>query len=228
MTAFVPLLAFALAWFAIHPGIAGSSLRWALVERMGEKRFRGLFSLLSAGCLTGLVWSYSRAPFYPLWFAPRAVFHVPLVIVPIAFVLFVGAFTVPNPTSVAAERVLARPEPARGVLRITRHPFLWAVALWGLAHGLVNGDVASLLFFGSLTATALVGTRDIDAKRQRTNPEEWEKYRSVTSNPPLLAILEGRNRLVLHELLVPIAGSALLTVILLWFHGRWFGASPLP
>lgn len=228
MNDFGLLLFFAIAWFAMHPGIAGSAVRTRLVSVVGDNGFRGLFSLLSALMLGGLIWSYARAPFYPLWFAPRPIYYIPVVLVPIALVLFAGAFSVPNPTAVAAERMLARDDPARGVLRITRHPFLVGVALWGVAHLLVNGDVAAVLFFGSLTGTAIVGTFDIDRKRVRTNPEEWDRYRRVTSRFPFIAILQKRNRLALGELVIPLTIGAVLTLVLLHFHGRWFGASPLP
>lgn len=37
---------------------------------------------------------------------------------------------------------------ARGIVRITRHPFLWGVALWALVHFIVNGDLASVILSG--------------------------------------------------------------------------------
>jgi uncharacterized membrane protein len=39
--------------------------------------------------------------------------------------------------------------PARGIQRVTRHPFLWGVAVWAFVHLIANGDVASLMLFGS-------------------------------------------------------------------------------
>jgi uncharacterized membrane protein len=213
-------------WFGIHPVIAGSKIRWALVARVGENAFRALFSLLSAGALTLLLWQYSRAAFYPLWFAPGGVRHLPLLIVPVGLLLFVGSFTVPNPTVVRGERLLDKE--ARGVLRITRHPFLWGVLLWAVAHMLVNGDVAALLFFGSFALTAVVGAFDIDRKRRTTNPEEWARFAAATSNLPFAAIVSGRNRLALRELALPLALTGLLSALLLYFHGPLFGASALP
>jgi uncharacterized membrane protein len=70
-------------------------------------------------------------------------------------------------------------------------------------------------------------TFDIDRKRARTNPKEWERYRNATSSLPLAAILQDRNRLVARELVVPLLIGGLLTVALVHFHARWFGASPL-
>lgn len=228
MPDFTSLAAAAALWFAIHPLIAGSRMRDHLAGRLGEAGFRGLFSLLSLATLVWLIRAYSSAAFYPLWFAPRPVYYVVLLLMPVAFVLLAGAFLVPNPTAVGAVHVLDRSEPARGALRISRHPFLWAVVVWGTAHVMVNGDVASLLFFGSLALTGLVGTFDIDRKRARAAPEAWARYRAVTSSIPFAAIAEGRNKLVLRELVKPLLIATVLTAVLLHFHASWFGASALP
>jgi len=214
------------AWFAIHAFIAGSELRWVLVQRLGQRAFSAIFSLLSLASLVFLIDAYRKAPFYPLWFSPRIIHWLPLAVMPFALVLLVGAFSVPNPTTVGAEKVLERTDAARGVLRITRHPFLWATALWSGAHLLVTGHVASILFFGTLLITALRGTSSIDEKRSRTNKTEFARYREITSNLPFAAIIQSKNRLVLKELWVPLVIAALLLAVLLKVHQRLFGFSP--
>ena len=214
------------AWFAIHAFVAGSELRWWLLRRMGQRGFRAFFSLLSLGSLLFLIDTYRKAPFYPLWFSPHAIHWLPLVVMPFALVLLVGAFSVPNPTAVGAEKVLERTDAARGVLRITRHPFLWATALWSGAHLLVTGHVAAILFFGSLLLTALRGTSSIDEKRRRTNKAEFARYLEITSNVPFAAIIQGKNRVVWSELWLPVLIALLLGAVLLRVHLRLFGFSP--
>lgn len=214
------------AWVAIHAFVAGSELRWWLVERLGQRAFAAFFSLLSLGSLLFLIDAYRKAPFYPLWFSPRVIHFLPLVVMPFALVLLVGAFSVPNPTSVGAEKVLQRTDAARGVLRITRHPFLWATTLWSGAHLLVTGHVAAILLFGALLITALRGTSSIDEKRRRTNKAEFLRYLEITSNVPFAAIVQGKNRFVFKELWVPVVIAALLMAVLLHVHLRLFGRSP--
>jgi uncharacterized membrane protein len=216
----------AFLWFAIHAFVAGSELRWRLSRHLGELGFRAFFSLLSAASLLFLIRAYQKASFYPLWFAPRPIHWLPLAVMPFALVLIVGAFSVPNPTLIGAERVLERTDAARGVLRITRHPFLWGVALWSGAHLLVTGHVAAILFFGSLCATALRGTGSIDEKRQRTNTAEFARYSAVTSNVPFGAVILGKNRLVWSELWVPALIAMLLMAVILRLHLPAFGFSP--
>jgi uncharacterized membrane protein len=214
------------AWFALHAVVAGTELRWWLVARMGQRAFSAFFSLLSLASLLFLIAAYRKAPFYPLWFPPRIIHWLPLAVMPLSLVLLVGAFSVPNPTAVGAEKVLERTDAARGVLRITRHPFLWATALWSGSHLLVTGHVAAILFFGTLWITALRGTSSIDEKRRRTNKTEFGRYLEITSNVPFSAIIQGKNRLAWSELWLPIAIAALLLAVLLLTHQRLFHASP--
>lgn len=215
-------------WFLIHVGIAGSPLRRALSTRLGERGFQGAFSLLSLGVLVWLCLVYGRAPCEPLWATPRALYYLPLAVMPLAFVLLAGAFAVPNPTVVGSEAALESARAARGVLRITRHPFLVAVALWSAVHLIINGNLASLLFFGSMLLTAVFGTRDIDRKRLRHSPEAFVRYAGVTSVVPFLAIARGKNRLVWRELVVPLAIGAVLTALALVFHEQLFHVSAVP
>jgi uncharacterized membrane protein len=115
------------------------------------------------------------------------------------------------------------PDIARGIVRITRHPFLWGVALWALVHLIVNGDLAAFILFGSLLVLALVGTVSIDAKRRRAFGEQWTQFAGVTSNIPFAAVVTGRNRLgpALREIGLwrPLAAIAVY-VAAFYLHGQ--------
>jgi uncharacterized membrane protein len=199
-----------------------------LIGRLGEKRYRSAFSIASLASLWWLVHAYRDAPYRPLWVTPSALFWLPMVMVPIACVFVVGAFTVPSPTAVGGEKFLDRDDPARGLLRITRHPFLWGVVFWSSAHLLVNADVGSWLFFSSLGLTALRGTFDIDRKRRRSNPMEFAGFEAKTSNLPFAALAGGRNRLALRELWLPLALGIALALGAVALHPRFFGAPAVP
>jgi uncharacterized membrane protein len=209
----------------IHFGVSGTRLRDGLVARLGPGPYRGVFALAS---IIGLVWmsyAYKRAPTVELWglllgFRPAA-----YVLVFIAFLFVVIGLMTPSPTRVGMESKVGQgPEAARGMVRITRHPFLWGVALWALVHLIVNGDLASLIFFGSLLVLAVGGTFSIDAKRRRNFGEQWNMFANVTSDFPFAAIASGRNRLglALAEIGVwrPLA-AILIYVVAFYLHGRW-------
>jgi uncharacterized membrane protein len=191
-------------WVCIHLGLAGSPLRGALVARIGDNGFRSLFSILSAIGLAGLIYGYGDARSgsgnIALW-PPQPWAHwLAIVGMLPALVLLVGSLTVPNPGLVGADKLLAREDPARGILRVTRHPMLWSFALWAALHIIPNGDLASLLLFGAVLIVALAGMASIDRKRARSMPQDFPRFAAVTSVVPLAAIAAGRNRLIVAEL----------------------------
>jgi len=215
------------AWFLLHALVAGSALRLALVRLVGDKAYRAGFSVASLAGLWWLIFEYGHAPYRALWATPRALYFVPVLMLPWAFVLLVGAFTAPSPTALGGEKFLATP--AHGVLRVTRHPFLWAVVLWSLAHLLVNADAGSWLFFGSLGLTALRGSFDIDRKRRRTHPLQFAPFEAETSNVPFVAVIAGRNRLVPRELWLPLLLGLALALGAVGLHPHVFaGTSAVP
>lgn len=212
----------ALLWVGIHLGIAGTRLRDAIVARIGEVPFRGLFSLLSIAAIVFLVHAWRTAETEPLWTAlPWLRMTLAIVMLPV-FMLFVASVTLPNPTMVGPPGIESRP--ALGIQRITRHPMLWSFALWAIVHMLGNGDTAALLFFGAFLITALAGMPSIDAKLQRRNPASWARLARATSAMPFLAIAQGRNELRLREIgwVPPLLGTIAWGVVLA-LHPWLFG-----
>jgi uncharacterized membrane protein len=223
------LVAAAIFFVSIHFFISGTALRGKIVAVIGEGPFRGLFSLLS---LIGIVWlsrAYSLAEYIQLWGKFYAFRPYALVVMLLAFFFVVLAFTSPNPTAVGGEALLAEKEPAKGIQRITRHPFLWGVTLWSFTHLLLNGDLASVLFFGSLLIVAIGGPFSIDRKRKKAVGEAWDRFAVLTSNLPFMAIIQGRNSLKLREIgWWPPLLALILYGLFLHFHKNLFGVSPLP
>jgi len=221
------LLLAAIVWVSVHVGIAGTELRGRIVARLGEQGFAVAFSLLSVAAIVGLCVAYNRAPFWPLWFAPDWLRWTLAAVMLVACVLFVGSIAKPNPTAVGGDR-LTNATPA-GVTRLTRHPMLWAFAIWAIVHVLGNGDFASLLFFGAFLVTALAGMPSIDGKIARRNPGGWRRLAASTSIIPGLAIAQGRTRLQAADIgwVVPL-GGVLLWLVLLFGHRHVIGVAPVP
>jgi uncharacterized membrane protein len=224
------LIAAAAAFLALHLIIAGTRLRDAIVGAIGERPYMGLFSLASLGGIVWLAISYNRATETGselLWNLGPGVSHLGIIVVGLAFLIGVTGLTTPNPTALGQEGAAAA-EPT-GILRITRHPFLWGAALWAAFHLLANGDAASVVFFGTFLVLAVAGTYSIDAKKARKMGAAWVPFASRTSNVPFAAILSGRNTFKLAELLTWRLAAALGAFLLLLFLHAWaFGASPFP
>jgi uncharacterized membrane protein len=211
-------------FLVIHFGVSGTRLRDALVARLGAGPYRGLFSLASIAGIVWMVRAYDRAPTIETWGQLLWLRPLVLVVTFVGVLLAVIGLASPSPTSVGMEGKLAQGTAAvHGITRITRHPFLWGVALWALAHFVVNGDLASGILFGTLALLALLGGASIDAKRRRLFGEQWRTFAQATSNVPFAAIAARRNQLApaLEEIgwLRPLIAVAIY-VWLFWLHGR--------
>ena len=188
------MLALATAAFIVTHFVPSTPLRPALVARIGERPYQGLYVLVAFATLGWMSWAFAQAPREQLFPGFR---EIPYVLMPIAFILLAGGLG-RNPTIVGAEKLLKSEDPARGMIRVTRHPVMWAFMLWAAAHILARGDVKSLIFFGGLLFVAALGTILMDA-RKRSNPD-FQRFEAVTSNLPFKAVLEKRNRIAWREI----------------------------
>jgi uncharacterized membrane protein len=223
----IELFAAAALLLATHYGISSTPLRASLVARIGERPYLVLYSLVAFGAIGWLIVAYQRAPYVELWAAPAWSAWLPLIVMPFALLLLVCGVSTLNPTAVGSPDTLEQAEPARGILRVTRHPFMWGVALWALAHIVPNGDVAAMVVFGTFAVLALLGTLLIDHKFRERRGGQWQRFAAMTSNLPFAAILAGRQHLVLAEIGWRRAGIALaLYLVLLALHPWLFGMSP--
>jgi uncharacterized membrane protein len=228
----IGLAAAAAVFVLIHLLVSGTGLRGAIVGAIGERPYMGLFALASAAALVWLGFAFAGARHGPdptYWSATPATKWAQLAVTFLAFLLLVPGLLTPNPTSVRQEGWLDRSEAVRGVLRITRHPFLWGVALWAAGHLMVNGDEAGMILFGSLLALAILGTVSIDGKRRRALGDKWTAFASQTSNIPFGAVVAGRQRLQLGEIgWWRLAMGVVVWGSLVWVHPLAFGVSPIP
>ena len=214
-------LYYATAAFVATHFISNTPLRAALVRALGEKRYIGAYSLVALGTLGWMIWAYSKAPPEPQWAGLRM---APAIVMPFAFVLFACGLLSRNPTLVGAEKLLRSPDPARGIIRVTRHPMMWSFMLWSLAHILARGEHMSSVFFGGLFALAALGARLLDQRKAKTLGEDWQRFAAVTSYLPFGAILQGRNKFDAREIGWRNPGIGLaLYAIFLWAHPWMFG-----
>jgi uncharacterized membrane protein len=200
----------ATAAFLLTHFISSTPLRAKLVGAIGEWPYRALYSLVAFVTLAWMIWAYAAALHDHLWQGPR---WPPYAAMPLAFVLLACGYW-RNPTMVGADKLLKSDDPARGIIRITRHPIMWAVMLWAASHIWARGDLKALVFFGAFFLLAALGTILIERKK-RSNPD-WARFAAVTSNVPFVAIAQGRNRIVWREIgwLRPVIGLAAFFAVL--------------
>lgn len=227
------LWAAAVVFLAMHLLVAGTRVRDIITTAIGEGAYLGAFSLASVAAITWLAISYRTALASPdnvvLFTLGSAVRDLAIPVTLIAFLIGVPGLMTPNPTAVGQSGAAAKEDSVRGILRVTRHPFLWGVALWSLFHLSATGDLASLILFGTLFILSVLGTLSIDAKRARKLGEQWNAFASRTSNVPFAAIAAGRNVFNAREyfdwrFFVAIA----IFLLVLFAHARVIGVSPFP
>lgn len=224
---FVAALFFVASHFVLsHPPVRGG-----LVARLGEKAFRAIHGITALAAIVWLVKAYGAAPYVELWPAANWMRHATLAVMPLAAILLVAGVTVRNPTAMYWHKPEAD-ETIPGILLVTRHPVMWAITLWALAHMVPNGDVASLIFFAAFAALALIGMAAIDRRRRATMGAAWESFEAVTSVLPFAAMAQGRTKGGAAASLGligvwRIAGGVLLYGMLLFGHQAVTGVSPL-
>ncbi len=123
-----------------HVFVSLRSRRAALVARLGEGPYKGLFSLVSLAGLAITVygfWTYRGEGLIPVWSPPVFLRHVAAALIWPAFICVVAAY-IPG-----------------HIKRVLKHPMLVGVKLWALAHLLANGDLGGIILFGSILAWAV-------------------------------------------------------------------------
>lgn len=226
-----PWLWIALLWAGFagaHLLLSGASLRPRLVARLGPDAFRGLYSLVVVVWFAALVWYYAHhkhtGPL--LWTAVGSSAVAQLLSHGLMFLAFALLVPATLPAHVAPSSVRAGEHDvgaARGLLRITRHPLLVALALFGLAHLLVNGNLVDVVFFGGFPLFVWIGTRHQDARLTRDRPG-YGALIAETSLVPFAAVLTGRQRVVAAELPWGAMGAGLaVAAAVRWWHASLFG-----
>ncbi|MDH5535972.1 MAG: NnrU family protein, partial [Betaproteobacteria bacterium] len=137
MNPMIQLIAAAAVFLATHY-VTSTPLRARLVALLGQNGYLVLYSAAAFATLGWMVWAYYRAPFMTLWFGPGLRF-VPLIVMPFSLILIVSGLLARNPSLVGQEQLLRSGTPARGILRVTRHPLMWGIALWAAAHVIARG-----------------------------------------------------------------------------------------
>lgn len=138
----------------IHLLPTSVTLRNSLIARLGENGYKGLFSLLSLAGIVLIVLGFSHASKVTLYQLPPALHLVTIVLMAFSMILFAAANMPTN------------------IKRITRHPMLWGLVLWAIAHLLVNGDRAGVVLFGGMAIYGLLGM--VSANQRGARKQEYK------------------------------------------------------
>jgi uncharacterized membrane protein len=144
-----------------HLFVTFRDARAGLMERLGQNGYRALFSIVSIVGLALISWGYAQYrahEWIQVWSPPAFMRHITVGLMLLAVILMVAYFIPSNIKTKA------------------KHPLLAGVKTWAFAHLLSNGDLGSILLFGSFLAWGVYGR--IAAKRRgdlgaTTAPAGW-------------------------------------------------------
>lgn len=183
-------------FFVVHLVPTAPDVRRTFVERFGEMPYKIAFSVASLAGFVIIVMGYHKLQLMPgknpqLWDPPYAMRHVAMLLMLFSFVLLAAAY-IPSRIRTAA-----------------RHPMLAAVKLWALAHLLVNGDLGSIVLFGSFLAWAVYDRISVKSRQ---------------SYGPLGTATGG----LAGDIAVVVVGLGLYGAMVKWGHAALIGVPLIP
>ena len=127
-------------FLGVHMLTTQRELRARFVTSMGEGGYKIFYSLVSLAGLALIVWGfahYRATGWIDVWSPPTAFKHITIALMLPAVILVVASYI-------------------RGRIYTTlKHPMLVGIKLWAAAHLLANGDLGSIILFGSFLAWAV-------------------------------------------------------------------------
>ena len=127
-------------FLGVHTLTTQREMRARLIGSWGEGGYKIGYALVSLAGLALIVWGfahYRAEGMIEIWTPPRALKHLTEALMLPAVILVVAAYI-------------------RGRIFTTlKHPMLAGVKLWAVAHMLANGDLGSIILFGSFLAWAV-------------------------------------------------------------------------
>ena len=139
-------------FIGVHVLVTCRAQRASVIARMGEGTYKALFSVASFVGLILIGYGFARyraAGYIVVWDPPAWTRHITVALVWPAIICITAAYL-----------------PGR-IKTALKHPMLVGVKLWAVAHLISNGDLGSIVLFGSIMAWAVY---DRISLKRRTDP----------------------------------------------------------
>ena len=127
-------------FLGIHTLTTMRDTRARVIARLGEGGYKILYAVVSVAGLALIAWGFSlyrQFEWINVWYPPVWMRHIALALMLPAVILVVASYI-------------------RGQIFTTlKHPMLAGVKLWAVLHLMANGDLGSIILFGSVLAWAV-------------------------------------------------------------------------
>ena len=152
--------------------IVADGWRSAVLQRVGEGGWKGLYAVASVLGLALIVWGYGAARQQPLvlWALPVWTRHLAALLTLPAFVMVTAAYV-----------------PGNAIKARLKHPMVLGVKVWAVAHLIANNTLPSLLLFGGILLWAVFDFRSL---RQRDRAAQTV-YAPGRSGPTAVTVAVG-------------------------------------
>ena len=158
--------------------------------KLGYGPYMGLYSLVSIAGFVLICWGFGATrDAGSLYMAPSWGRHVNLALMLPSLILLVASQL-----------------PTGAIKKAVKHPMLVAVKLWAFGHLLANGELNSVILFGSFLAYAVIDR--IAVKKRGDNGPARDAAASVMSDVGAVVV-----------------GGGLYVAILIWLHPILFGVA---
>ena len=167
------LLAGLVLFIASHSvGLLAPEWRARRIARMGEKRWKLVYSIVSLVALVLVVRGYgaARADTSVVWLPPAGFRHVTVLLTVVGFVLIAAAYV-----------------PGTRIKAALHHPMTAGIALWSLGHLLGNGRREAVILFGALLIWSIVTY----AVRRARDHAAGTTYAAGTMRQDVIAVVAG-------------------------------------
>jgi uncharacterized membrane protein len=153
----------AVVFIGVHLVPALGATRSRLVDRLSLNGYKLLFTLLSLVGIALMIWGKSKAPHTSIWLPPAWGHDVAMIIMFPSMVLLAVAKLPTN------------------IKRFTPHPMMWGFILWSFAHLLANGDLASIILFGSIGIYSIIAIISANQRGARPSGATVSAYRETVA-----------------------------------------------
>jgi uncharacterized membrane protein len=142
-----------------------------MIDRLGEVKWKGLYTIVSLIGLVLVVIGYGQARQAPsvLWQPATYLIHISILLNLVAFIF------------------LAASSPSNNAIRLKlKHPMILGVKVWALAHLLANGTLVDLILFGSFLLWAV-----LDFRSARKRPIHMPEKAVISTKATITVVITG-------------------------------------
>ena len=142
-----------------------------MIDRLGEVKWKGLYTIVSLIGLILVVIGYGQARQAPivLWQPATYLIHISILLNLVAFIF------------------LAASSPSNNAIRLKlKHPMILGVKVWALAHLLANGTLVDLILFGSFLLWAV-----LDFRSARKRPIHMPEKAVISTKATITVVVTG-------------------------------------